>query len=118
MIRAPVAPGGVERPDRSLEAGPGQRAFACGRASREQPAGRRPLSESTQGRPSAGRLSESDLAHAQRSLVRDMHLALLSEIGARSIFDHLARRVSNPELQAVLATLNEEGAQVVGRSKS
>ena len=54
-----------------------------------------------------------DLVRSRASLVADMHLALLSEIGARSIHDHLRRVVRDPALQALLARLNEEGQEVV-----
>jgi len=42
-----------------------------------------------------------------------MKLALLSEIGARSIYDHLGRFVRDVELRALLAKLNEEGVDSV-----
>ena len=54
-----------------------------------------------------------DASH--RALVRDMKLALLSEIGARSIYDHMGRRVRDEELRGVLAHLNEAGAESVRR---
>lgn len=60
-------------------------------------------------RPPAG------LERAYRSLLRDMHLALLSEIGARSIYDHLGRIARDPELRAVLERLNHQGAESVTR---
>ena len=44
-----------------------------------------------------------------------MHLALLSEIGARSMYDHLSRRARDPALRALLERLNLEGADTVGR---
>lgn len=50
-----------------------------------------------------------------RSLVRDMKLALLSEIGARSIYDHLGRQVKDEDLRALLVQLNEAGAESVMR---
>lgn len=50
-----------------------------------------------------------------RSLVRDMKLALLSEIGARAIYHHLGRRVKEEELRAMLGELNEAGARTVER---
>lgn len=59
--------------------------------------------------------SPGELAKARASLVRDMKLALLSEIGARSIYDHLRRHVRDEELRAVLVQLNEEGAESVRR---
>jgi len=55
------------------------------------------------------------LERAYASLVEDMRLALLSEIGARSIYDHLGRRVKDPELKALLARLNLEGVESVAR---
>ena len=56
-----------------------------------------------------------ELAPAYRSLLREMKLALLSEIGARSIYDHLGRRAGNGELRRVLVHLNETGAERVAR---
>lgn len=60
-------------------------------------------------RPPAG------LDRAYRSLLKDMHLALLSEIGARSIYDHLGRIARDPELSAILERLNQQGADSVAR---
>ena len=59
--------------------------------------------------PSAAALPEE----ARQALVRELHLALLSEVGARSVCDHLRRRVRDAALDAVLARVNEEGATVV-----
>ena len=56
---------------------------------------------------------EQERAYA--SLIADMRLALLSEIGARSIYDHLRRRSSDPELHALLTRLNQAGAESVSR---
>ena len=53
------------------------------------------------------------LEPAYRSLLKDMRLALLSEIGARSIYDHLGRRAPQDELQRLLRQLNVEGAESV-----
>ena len=50
-----------------------------------------------------------------RTLVRDMKLALLSEIGARSIYDHLGRHVKDEDLRALLAQLNGTGEESVRR---
>ncbi|MFT5050930.1 MAG: demethoxyubiquinone hydroxylase (CLK1/Coq7/Cat5 family) [Chlamydiales bacterium] len=54
-------------------------------------------------------------ARAWRSLLKDMRQALLSEIGARSIYDHLSRRVQDPELRSLLVHLNQEGVLGVER---
>ena len=59
--------------------------------------------------PSAAELPEE----ARQALVRELHLALLSEVGARSVCDHLRRIVRDAALDAVLARVNEEGATVV-----
>ncbi len=56
-----------------------------------------------------------ELARSYESLLRDMQLTLLSEIGARSVYDHLARRVRDPQLKRLLERLNQEGAQQVAR---
>lgn len=56
-----------------------------------------------------------ELRRSYDSLLRDMHLALLSEFGARSIYSHLSRQVHDPELQRMLLRLNEDGAQSVIR---
>jgi len=53
------------------------------------------------------------LERAYSSLLKDMHLTLLSEIGARSIYDHLGRLTRDPELRALLRRLNQEGAESV-----
>ena len=44
-----------------------------------------------------------------------MHLALLSEFGARSIYDHLRRWVRDEEMARMLTRLNEAGAESVER---
>jgi len=49
----------------------------------------------------------------RRALLKDMRQALLSEIGARSIYDHLSRRIRDPELRALLVHLNLEGLRSV-----
>lgn len=59
--------------------------------------------------------TEAHLGRARRAVLKDMRQALLSEIGARSIYDHLSRRVSDPELQGLLTYLNQEGARGVER---
>ncbi len=56
-----------------------------------------------------------ELSSSYRSLLRDMHLALLSEIGARSIYDHLRRRIRDPELNSLLERLNESGKDSIQR---
>ena len=56
-----------------------------------------------------------ELSRSYRSLLADMRLALLSEIGARSVTDHLSRRVRDPDLARLLVRLNEEGADSVTR---
>lgn len=56
-----------------------------------------------------------ELRHSYDSLLRDMHLALLSEFGARSIYVHLGRLVRDPELHNMLQRLNEDGAGNVTR---
>lgn len=48
------------------------------------------------------------------ALAKDMRQALLSEIGARSIYDHLSRRVADEELARLLLELNRDGARTVG----
>ena len=52
---------------------------------------------------------------APRSLLKDMHLALLSEIGARAVYDHMRKRAGDDELAALLARLNLDGAESVAR---
>ncbi|MFT5734440.1 MAG: hypothetical protein ACJA0P_001200 [Planctomycetota bacterium] len=56
-----------------------------------------------------------ELRRAYRSLVADVKLALLSEIGARSVFDHIARRARDEELATVAARLNDDGVELVAR---
>lgn len=58
-------------------------------------------------------LTGSERARAHRSLVRDVKLALLSEIGARAVFDHIARRSSDDALAALAREMNEEGERLV-----
>jgi len=53
------------------------------------------------------------LKPAYRSLLSEMRLALLSEIGARSIYDHLGRRAPQDDLQKLLRRLNVEGGESV-----
>ncbi len=48
-----------------------------------------------------------------RKLLREMRFALLSEIGARAIYDHLGRVVRDDSLRALLAELNAAGAENV-----
>jgi hypothetical protein len=47
------------------------------------------------------------------SLLREMHLALLSEFGARAVYGDLARWLRDPELKRVLKGLSEESAEQV-----
>lgn len=54
-----------------------------------------------------------ELQRAYKSLVRDVKLALLSEIGARAVFDHIARRAGDEELKAVARELNDDGIALV-----
>jgi rubrerythrin len=54
-----------------------------------------------------------DASH--RSLIRDMKLALLSEIGARAIYDHMRRRVQDEDLRSLMVELNEAGLESVRR---
>lgn len=60
-------------------------------------------------------LTAAERRRAHASLVADMRLALLSEIGARAIYDHLARHVRDEVLRGVLVQLNHEGAEAVER---
>lgn len=55
------------------------------------------------------------LAPSYKSLVRDVKLALLSEIGARAAFDHIARRARDEELASFAGGLNREGVDLVAR---
>lgn len=64
--------------------------------------------------PPLGRPSPESL-RARRLLLKDMGQALLSEIGARSIYDHLSRRVADPQLQGLLVQLNRQGIGSVAR---
>lgn len=52
---------------------------------------------------------------AYRSLVKDVKLALLSEIGARAVFDHIARRARDEEIGSFAQGLNREGIDLVAR---
>jgi rubrerythrin len=54
-----------------------------------------------------------ELESAYRSLVKDVRLALLSEIGARAAYYHLAQRTKDEELRELLLRLNQDGAEVV-----
>ena len=54
-------------------------------------------------------------AASYRSLVRDAKLALLSEIGARAVFDHIARRSRDAELGRMAESMNREGIDLVAR---
>ena len=61
--------------------------------------------------PAAGIPPELESAYA--SLVKEVKLALLSEIGARAAYYHLAKRTQDEELEALLLRLNSDGAEVV-----
>jgi len=56
-----------------------------------------------------------DLERSYRSLVKDVKLALLSEIGARAVYDHIARRAKDPDLSAMAEGMNREGIDLVAR---
>lgn len=58
-------------------------------------------------------LSPAERRRALESLVQDVRIALLSEIGARALTDHLARKVRDEELRRLAVTLNEEGLELV-----
>ena len=56
-----------------------------------------------------------DQRRAYRSLVRDIKLALLSEIGARAVYDHIERRARDAELARFAGEMNSEGVEIVAR---
>lgn len=56
-----------------------------------------------------------ELQRSYASLMKDMRLALLSEIGARAIYDHMRRRAGDPDLEELLTRLNQTGAESVAR---
>ena len=58
-------------------------------------------------------LAPVERRRAIASVARDVKIALLSEIGARAVTDHLARKVRDPELRALAVQLNEEGVGIV-----
>ncbi|MEZ6014233.1 MAG: hypothetical protein R3F49_03910 [Planctomycetota bacterium] len=58
-------------------------------------------------------LTPAERRRALRSLMLDARIALLSEIGARALTDHLARRVRDVELRRLAVGLNEEGVALV-----
>lgn len=60
----------------------------------------------------------AELKRARNSLVEDMRLALLSEIGARALYDHLARHARDQVLVGVLGQLNREGAASIERLRA
>ncbi|MEM1447982.1 MAG: hypothetical protein AAF957_00170 [Planctomycetota bacterium] len=62
-------------------------------------------------RPEA--LQGAELERAYRSLVRDVEQALLSEIGARAVYDHIARRARDEDLGRLADELNREGIEIV-----
>jgi hypothetical protein len=51
------------------------------------------------------------VAGQHTSLLREMHLALLSEFGARAVYADLARWLRDPELKRVLTGLSEDSAE-------
>ena len=65
------------------------------------------------GPPPGSRPGRAPESRAHASLLRDMHHALLSEIGARSIYDHLARNYERADLRSLLLLLNDEGADSI-----
>ena len=65
-------------------------------------------------RPQKGSLP-AGLERSYSSLLKDMHLALLAEFGARAIYDHMSRRTRDEKLTEVLVRLNAEGAETVRR---
>jgi len=58
-------------------------------------------------------LTPAERRHALASLEADVRIALLSEIGARALTDHLARKVRDHELQRLASVLNTEGIALV-----
>ncbi len=58
-------------------------------------------------------LTPAERRRALASLEADVRIALLSEIGARALTDHLARKVRDDDLQRLASTLNEEGINLV-----
>ncbi len=58
-------------------------------------------------------LAPAERRRALDSLQRDVCLALLSEIGARALTDHLARRVRDEDLRRLATGLNVEGLELV-----
>jgi uncharacterized protein (TIGR02284 family) len=58
-------------------------------------------------------LTPAERRRALASLEADVRIALLSEIGARALTDHLARKVRDPDLQRLASTLNQEGIELV-----
>ena len=56
-----------------------------------------------------------DRRRAYRSLIRDVKLALLSEIGARAVYDHIERRTRDEELARFAGEMNAEGVEIVAR---
>lgn len=47
------------------------------------------------------------------SLVADMRIALLAELGARSIYGQLSKRMRDAELRQVIAQFHEEESQII-----
>lgn len=58
-------------------------------------------------------LTPAERRHALASLERDVRIALLSEIGARAVTDHLARKVRDADLRRLAEELNAEGIALV-----
>lgn len=54
-------------------------------------------------------------AASYAALVKDVKLALLSEIGARAVFDHIARRARDEQLARMAEGMNREGIDLVAR---
>ena len=67
--------------------------------------------------PNAGHEEPSSVPD-HRALLRDMNYALLSEIGARSIYDHLGRRTRDEALGSVLGNFNCDGAEAIERLRA
>lgn len=65
--------------------------------------------------PARPSLAPAERRRAIASVARDVQLALLSEIGARALTDHLTRKVRDPELGRLAEELNEEGVHLVAR---
>lgn len=62
---------------------------------------------------SADTLTPAERRRALDSLASDVCIALLSEIGARALTDHLTRRVRDDDLRRMAHALNQEGIELV-----